>query len=121
MHFVRFLHAFERFLFHHSDFRERARRKGRDKTELKCFEYLKGEPFGTDRLVIFEQYIQNACTCSLAGKNSPACLGAVQRYSVRPVDGVETHPIQKIIVEYFVMSDSFHFNLSIRGIFKVGF
>jgi hypothetical protein len=56
MRFVRFLHAVERFLFHHSDFRKRARRKGRDKTELKCFEYLKGEPFGTDRLVIFEQY-----------------------------------------------------------------
>jgi len=50
------LHAIERLLFHHSDFRERARRKGRDKTELKGFEYLKGEPFGTDRLVIFEQY-----------------------------------------------------------------
>ena len=56
MRFVRFLHAVERFVFHHSDFRERARRKGCDKTELKCFEYLKGEPFGTDRLVIFEQY-----------------------------------------------------------------
>ena len=36
---------------------------------------------------------------------------------MRPVHGVGTHPIQKIIVEYFEMSDSFHFNLSIRGIF----
>jgi hypothetical protein len=50
------LHAVERLLLHYSDFRERTRRKGHDKTELKGFEYLKGENFGTDRLVILEQY-----------------------------------------------------------------